>query len=1139
MTTTTKYKKFIPEVKKGPRGFPGGTGPPGAGTDYHNLLNNLDFASSGHTGFLGSDNNLSDVQDPELARGHLNVYSKSEGDGRYVELAGDTMTGELRFPSVSSHGIIANAQSGTWARDIVRYRNNANDAVLATLGALGTDDSLTYLYLGMNSWDGDNLRVYPDGQVMVGDATSATRAVNRQTGDGRWGQLAAPNEWSDNNMHKIQGDSYIEIPYSAGNDGMFLRGYDGAESQAFVLRTYELNDIQFNLDKGGIDVAGKGIYSKEIKLTGGYREHIKLDRYSGNHLWDITQSVDGGAGKSLRTVYNGDDVHYFLHDGGFEARGNVRHPDFTTGWQGTNYRITPGGDGEFENVKIRGGLQVWELILNQLRFQDGGLIIGSGGGKVAEVDDSTAGSEKLYFEDPEGNNYVPFTPGHIIMMQVFDVNSINVVKRVVRQVSAITGMRVDLTTTTGWTTGDDTPSTGSRFAESDVVVGIGHVSDPNLQNLIYMSAVDSGAPFTRYFSGVDSWAKFKLDNQEALRIQEGNLDTVVDTDFPVSDRPEGYGLYCDNIFAKGKIIVTGGDAMKQPGWDDADLECYWRFDEGSGTTAKDEQGNVNGTLEGDVSYVPGISGTGLEFDGGKLNLGEGNVAALLDGASGITFCTRIKVDDYPSEWAVIFLDVITASTTGLSVRMNSEGYLIITGRSVTADSHQSWTSGVKLLKDEWYYLEVVWDFRSWAQKFEIRINGKLAEQDFGQDWGETEYTVASPGQNCTIGNIYTGARPFEGILDETMIFSRRLAYESGLFNLFSHGDATRTTIQGGVITSGRIILQDENDVQQAGITGGGEGSDAAIWVGDTYANRNIAPIRLSYDGKLTSEAGNHKAELSGIDQQLAFSHQDTKRTILRADGITPLSTLISESVPETHTYTLDETYSGSGSFEEFTPSFTTTKEGVVDCTFRYAYTKHADATAVICTISGTVYLTDGSDTVLHTLGTFHEMYIGDDGFEIVTPFYLGESLAEGTYKLKIAGTYEDSSEDGVGNPKHGNFYIGGGYASDRQFTLTPDSHMRTEVGNDGMCSFWGERAYLYINTSDEEYQLRLRGQFSIRNQEGGIFASIPSGTRGFAMSLPDDQQFFIGAKLVDMSFLPGTSPGPGKLYASGGYIRIG
>ncbi len=46
------------------------------------------------------------------------------------------------------------------------------------------------------------------------------------------------------------------------------------------------------------------------------------------------------------------------------------------------------------------------------------------------------------------------------------------------------------------------------------------------------------------------------------------------------------------------------------------LVGWWKFDEGTGTAALDSSGNGNhGTIYNGAAYVPGVSGTALEFDG--------------------------------------------------------------------------------------------------------------------------------------------------------------------------------------------------------------------------------------------------------------------------------------------------------------------------------------------------------------------------------------------------------------------------------------------------------------------------------------------------------------------------------------------
>ncbi len=172
------------------------------------------------------------------------------------------------------------------------------------------------------------------------------------------------------------------------------------------------------------------------------------------------------------------------------SAGNVKHPSFASGFQGDKWQITEDGDAEFENMFIRGGLTVWELIINRLHYQCGGLIIGAGGGKISFVN-GPAGGETINCEDPEGTVSLPFTVGAIVIVQDVDVNRIDVVKRIVREVTAIDAENIEL----GFTAGG--PADTGALAVGDEIVAIGHTSNANLDASIYMSSVDSDNPFMR------------------------------------------------------------------------------------------------------------------------------------------------------------------------------------------------------------------------------------------------------------------------------------------------------------------------------------------------------------------------------------------------------------------------------------------------------------------------------------------------------------------------------------------------------------------------------------------------------------------------------------------------------------------
>lgn len=83
-------------------------------------------------------------------------------------------------------------------------------------------------------------------------------------------------------------------------------------------------------------------------------------------------------------------------------------------------------------------------------------------------------------------------------------------------------------------------------------------------------------------------------------------------------------------------------------------------------------------------------------------------------------------------------------------------------------------------------------------------------------------------------------------------------YVSGHWVLASDSDNTSTVIAGGLVTTGSLVVKDGANNQKAGITGNttsAGGTDVRIWAGNTMANRNDAPFRVTQDGYLYATQG--------------------------------------------------------------------------------------------------------------------------------------------------------------------------------------------------------------------------------------------------------------------------------------------
>jgi hypothetical protein len=76
---------------------------------------------------------------------------------------------------------------------------------------------------------------------------------------------------------------------------------------------------------------------------------------------------------------------------------------------------------------------------------------------------------------------------------------------------------------------------------------------------------------------------------------------------------------------------------------DPNLLCWWKFDEGAGTTAIDWSGHDHhGTLEGDPQWVDGFAGGALQFGGDGDRVVDNAAAVYLNGLGAVTVCMWIK-----------------------------------------------------------------------------------------------------------------------------------------------------------------------------------------------------------------------------------------------------------------------------------------------------------------------------------------------------------------------------------------------------------------------------------------------------------------------------------------------------------------
>jgi hypothetical protein len=210
-------------------------------------------------------------------------------------------------------------------------------------------------------------------------------------------------------------------------------------------------------------------------------------------------------------------------------------------------------------------------------------------------------------------------------------------------------------------------------------------------------------------------------------------------------------------FAAGLLFTTSSKAA------DPDLAAYWKFDDGSGTTAFDSSGNGNnGVLVGDPKWVAGKFGGALEFNGDDyVDCGNGPSLQIQDQ---ITITFWFNVDAFSNTWEAFLAKSDSAYRASRSAGTGNATHFGAGGTSVGGGN--SYFDGTIIVTGgQWHHYAATYD----GTAGKIYIDGVL--------------DVTSPGTgqiSLTSSDLYIGensgatGRFLHGIMDEVRIYSRAL-----------------------------------------------------------------------------------------------------------------------------------------------------------------------------------------------------------------------------------------------------------------------------------------------------------------------------------------------------------------------------
>jgi len=194
---------------------------------------------------------------------------------------------------------------------------------------------------------------------------------------------------------------------------------------------------------------------------------------------------------------------------------------------------------------------------------------------------------------------------------------------------------------------------------------------------------------------------------------------------------------------------------------------YWKFDEGSGTTASDSSGlKNNGTINGEATWTSGKYGGALELDGGIIK--NDSPDSLPRGNTSKTLALWFKKSSSCATCETLGGFGNTASGENFQIELCQSGNFWVLGWGIDTD----WNTGISSSSyrdGEWHFVVVTYDASSHTTRLYVD-NVLLAST--------TSYTFAANPQKIIFGDeIDEEGRAYHGLLDEPRIYNRALSAE--------------------------------------------------------------------------------------------------------------------------------------------------------------------------------------------------------------------------------------------------------------------------------------------------------------------------------------------------------------------------
>ena len=332
--------------------------------------------------------------------------------------------------------------------------------------------------------------------------------------------------------------------------------------------------------------------------------------------------------------------------------GNASNGDFVSGFLGgKGWGITPRTvinsagveeqkwTAEFDNIVVRGGLKVYEMVVSQLVGENDNRVFTG----MLEVDHYDKESGKVYLNTNDGQTYNPFRTGDYIMVQQFtyDTSESNDVTKGYELIVEEYGNEGEGENMLAWVTFSnftssfiENPTPETLIAEGDTFVRVDNISDPDRKGIVQIVSVGTATPYMDVIQGM------KTDPTDSLKARLGNLAGIIHPNF---GSLEGFGLYSSNAY------LTGDFTLRRTG-EDLDTKFQILEDKFSSRFAKAEDG-----LTDDANFLHNgrfnlnddgeIDGWTEQGDDGEWFLGTDGLPLMINGQTTKDGLDRIVLEN--------------------------------------------------------------------------------------------------------------------------------------------------------------------------------------------------------------------------------------------------------------------------------------------------------------------------------------------------------------------------------------------------------------------------------------------------------------------------------------------------------------